>query len=93
METERLLELLAYAKVCFEKCTNPFELIHLVKKRVTADECRDLSQTIADILEDEIDSIVAAENALKTGSVPLSKELIAQAEKDFAEAQRDLYSH
>lgn len=52
MDEKRELELLAYAKVCFEKCTNPFASIHLIKKKVTADECRDLSHIIAEIIDD-----------------------------------------
>jgi len=87
MEERRLHELLAYARVCFDKCTNPFETVHLAKKNVTADECRDLSQTIAEILEDELD-FRSCITALRTAKGPLSKELIAQAEKDFAETQQ-----
>jgi len=86
MEDKRLHELLAYAKVCFDKCTSPFETMHLVKKNVTADECRELSQTIADIIEDELDYKTCV-TGLRTATGPLSKELIAQAEKEFAETQ------
>jgi len=87
MEKKRSLELLAYAAVCFKHCTNPFETMHLAKKKVTADECIDLSNMIAGILEDEID-IVACTSALKDGKGLLGKELLAQAEKDFAETQK-----
>jgi len=83
---DRKLELLAYAKVCFDHCTDPFATIHLAKKRVTADECRELSHIIADILEDEL-GFQACACALRTGKGPLGKELIAQAEKDFEETQ------
>ena len=86
MEEERLLELLAYAKVCFEKCTSPFETIHLAKKKVTANECVELSRAIADILEDEVEGKTCV-RALKTGSGQLGKDLIAQAEQEFAETQ------
>jgi len=87
MEMKRSLELLAYAAVCFKHCTNPFENMHLVKKKVTADECIDLSNMIADILEDDID-LVACTEALRAGKGLLGKEWIAQAEKDFAETQK-----
>ena len=82
MKTKRLVELLAYAKVCFDKCTNPFELMHLSKKEVTADECRDLSFYIADIIEQELDILsMGLKAALNTDNI------LAQAEKDFAETQ------
>lgn len=77
METKRLIELLAYAKVCFDKCTNPFETMHLVKKKVTADECRDLSIRIAAIIEDELDTLMGH----RLGAI------LEQAEKEFGETQ------
>lgn len=77
METKRLIELLAYAKVCFDKCTNPFETAHLVKKNVSADECRDLSVKIADIIEGELDTLMG--HRLEA--------VLDQAEKEFAETQ------
>lgn len=81
MKTERLLELLAYAKVCFEKCTNPFETVHLAKLKVTADECRDLSAEIASIIED-------AAVDLAVGSKRLNASIAFElAEKRFAETQ------
>ena len=46
--------MLAYASICFEKCTNPFERIHLLKMKVSADECKELSSIISDILKEEI---------------------------------------
>ena len=52
MNKDRFIELLAYAKECFANSTNPFETRHLVKKGVTADECRDLSNEIATIIDD-----------------------------------------
>ena len=83
MNAKRLFELLAYAKVCFDKCTNPFETMHLIKKQVTADECRDLSREIASIIEramtDSFDPWVVNS---KTVEVALRK-----AEEEFAETQ------
>lgn len=81
VKPERLLELLAYAKVCFEKCTNPFETIHLVKMKVTADECRDLSAEIADMIEDKVIELAIASKKYSAGV------LLEEAEKRFAETQ------
>jgi len=78
MEKKRQLELLAYAKVCFDHCTNPFELMHLVKKCVTADECRDLSSAIADCIENYLYEEAWSEER---------EAALKQAEKDFAETQ------
>jgi len=79
MDEKRRLELLAYARVCFDNCTNPFELIHLQKKNVTAGECRDLSRDIADAIEEDL-------------NIPYTREEIAQAlenaEKEFDETQK-----
>jgi len=83
MDRERLLELLAYAKVCFDKCTNPFETIHLIKKKVTADECRDLSCYIAGIIEDYLDLHVVP-------STSVLEQAMEKAEKEFAETQEEL---
>jgi len=79
MKQERLIELLAYAKVCFDHCTNPFETTHLVKKDVRNYECRDLSHKIADIIEQEL-------YTLFTGHYDI-KAILQQAEKEFAETQ------
>jgi hypothetical protein len=79
MEPKRLIELLAYAKVCFDNCTSPFETTHLVKKDVRSYECRDLSREIADIIEKEL-------YTLSTGHYDI-KAILQQAEKDFAETQ------
>ena len=67
MSAERQEELIAYASVCFEHCTNPFDRTHLIKKKVSADECRDLSHFIADILNDCVteDSLKKAEEDFK----------------------------
>lgn len=46
----RKMELLMYAEVCFDHGTNPFELIHLTAMKVTADECKDLSLEISNII-------------------------------------------
>ena len=78
MKTERLVELLAYAKVCFDKCTNPFETTHLIKKNVTADECRDLSFAIAEAIEEKIEWEVVPDKVVK---------IIKKAMQDFAETQ------
>lgn len=51
MDEKRKLELLAYAKVCFEHGTTPFAMLHLNKKKVTADECKDLSNLIAEVID------------------------------------------
>jgi hypothetical protein len=79
MKQERLIELLAYAKVCFDHCTNPFETTHLVKKDVRSYECRDLSHEIADIIEKEL-------YIWFTGHYDI-KAILQQAEKEFAETQ------
>jgi len=78
MKQERLIELLAYSKVCFEHSTNPFETPHLVKKDVRSDECKELSHKIADIIEDYL---------FETGEKTEVKSILQQAEKEFAETQ------
>lgn len=50
MDKLRYRKLLAYASVCFEHMTCPFETMHLQKMNVTLDECGDLSDIIADEL-------------------------------------------
>lgn len=83
MDKERELELLAYAKVCFEKCTSPFETIHLVKKKVTVDEWIDLSRKIAECIDGEFE--------ISCGyKIEVYKEAIDKAEKEFAETQEEL---
>ena len=77
MKRKRLLELLANASVCFDRCMNPFSHSQLVKYKVTLDECRDLSELIALTirecmreLEDEAvvsQFIIQARKALKDG--------------------------
>jgi len=79
MDEKRRLELLAYAKVCFEKCTNPFETTHLIKKKVTADECRYLSYLIAEVIEGYLGDMGMFSEELEG--------VLKQAEKDFAETQ------
>ncbi len=54
-ELKRMAELLAYASVCFEHCTNPFDRVHLLKMHVTADECGALSEAIAELIADNVD--------------------------------------
>lgn len=54
MNEKRLLELLVNAIVCFERCSSPFSLSQLSKRNITANECRDLSNQIASILEEWI---------------------------------------
>lgn len=80
MNEERKLELLAYAKVCFEHCTNPFAATHLIKKKVMADECRDLSRLIAEIISDDV-----------AGNLGVLEEsvLMKEAEKAFMETQKE----
>lgn len=82
MNNERLIELLAYAEVCFEKCTNPFDLTHLRKKKVTADECKDLSHEIADIIEDTL-------RFLTYGNPDSLTNLLEGAEEEFGETQEE----
>jgi len=77
MSHKRKLELLAYAKVCFDKCTSPFALVHLQKNNVSSDECIDLSLYIADLLYLELDQQGVLE----------AKELLEEAEKKFMETQ------
>lgn len=81
MKQERLMELLAYAKVCFDKCTNPFASIHLLKKKVLAHECRDLSHHIARIVEEAMYL-----DSKRTENVQY---LIKKAEKEFMETQEE----
>jgi len=81
MRTERLIELLAYAKVCFDKCTNPFETVHLAKMNVTSDECRDLSAEIASIIEDMVIDLAINSKYLNSSII------FELAEERFAETQ------
>jgi hypothetical protein len=53
-DTKRMRELLAYACVCFKNMTNPFETMHLQKMNVRLDECGDLSEEIASLIEDQV---------------------------------------
>lgn len=78
MAWERRCKLLAYVKVCFENNTNPFASVHLIKKNVNADECRELSQIIADL----IDADLITEGVLE------AQELVEQAEIEFEETQQ-----
>ena len=86
MNKNRLAELLAYASVCFRHGTSPFETTHLTKKSVTADECKELSQKISDILDESID-FIAVTNALSNHGKLLGRDLRANAEKEYAETQ------
>lgn len=52
--TKRMRELLAYACVCFRNMTSPFETMHLQKMNVSLDECGDLSEEIASIIENQV---------------------------------------
>lgn len=49
---ERMEKLLKNASRCFRQCYSPFAHSELTKMRVTADECKDLSVAIADIIDD-----------------------------------------
>jgi len=80
MDKQRLLELLSYAKVCFEKCTNPFEITHLRKKNVSANECRDLSDQIGSIIDEWLYGLYSPEEVETVSS---------QAEQDFKETQEE----
>jgi len=77
MKQERLIELLAFAKVCFEHCTSPFAHKYLIFKNVTADECKELSAQIA----------IAIENDLWSRNAWTDKAL-KKAEKEFEEAEK-----
>lgn len=81
MDKKRRLELLAYAKVCFDKCTSPFETVHLVKKKVNSDECRDLSSEIGDSIENYIEEYFTNNDVIVA---------IKIAEKEFAETQEEI---
>ena len=78
MEHERKIELLAYAKVCFDNCTNPFAPVHLQKKKVTPEECGFLSQIIADLIDAEL----IQEGVLE------AQEFVSKAEIEFEETQQ-----
>jgi|GEM_PF-3229399 len=78
MTPERRLELLAYASECFSHNTNPFDITHLVKKQVTADECLDLSDAISSVLL--YDVVLHAEKR------DLS-EILRTAEKEYNETR------
>jgi len=77
---KRTLELLAYAQICFDKCTSPFALTHLQKNNVSSDECIDLSHKIADLIENEMYSYPDRDNNIHY--------LLAIAEKKFMETQK-----
>ena len=79
MNDQRKIELLTYAQVCFEKCTNPFETMHLIKKAVKASECFELSELIAECIAIHIE-----DNASHT---VIANEY-EKAVKEFAETQQ-----
>jgi hypothetical protein len=83
------MELLAYAKACFDHCTSPFETMHLIKKQVKADECVDLSREIANIIEDAMLNMF---DAWVVGSKEI-KVALARAEAEFLETQQELSQH
>jgi hypothetical protein len=84
--SKRQLELLAYASICFKHGTSPFEMIHLQKKNVTADECMWLSEQISYILNERIDYL-ACTAALEGKVKGLGRDFRKQAEQDFQETQ------
>lgn len=63
MHRVRLVELLANAIICFERCSNPFSHSELLKLDVTADECRDLSREIAEIIENDLCLMIGRKSA------------------------------
>jgi hypothetical protein len=75
MNYDRCSELLAYAQVCFENCTSPFATVHLIKKKITADECKDLSYLIREIIADY------------TEYYPNIKVIMEKAKREFMETQ------
>jgi len=81
MNNKRHLQLLAYASVCFDRCTNPFETIHLRKNDVTAKECRWLSQQICEIIEEVLEISYGTEKMEKARD---------KAQLKFAETQEEL---
>ena len=89
MRKERMLELLAYASICFAHATSPFETIHLAKKEVTLDECIDLSCMIANILDDNVMDLCGTDpNTSFKMDIIKFKNLMAQSEKEFLETQQ-----
>ena len=89
MRKERMIELLAYASVCFAHATSPFETIHLVKKEVTLGECIDLTHMIADILDDNVIDLCGTDpNTSFSTDIAKFKNLMAQSEKEFLETQQ-----
>lgn len=74
---ERLVELLAFAKVCFDNCTSPFAHKYLLLKKVDADECGDLSHVIGEAIEDYLWTRTA-----------WTDKAIKKAEKEFEEAEK-----
>jgi len=85
MEEKRMVELLLYAKVCFERCTNPFAHIHLTKRKVNADECRELSHYIATILEDHAYEVADRSKTLIYTDIAKA---LKKAVEDFEETQK-----
>lgn len=79
MNESRKIELLTYAQVCFEKATNPFETIHLIKKAVKASECMELTDLIAECIAIHIE-----DNASHT----VIADEYEKAVKEFAETQQ-----
>ena len=51
MTDERMKDLLRNASRCFNQMYSPFCHAELSKMNVTADECKDLSEQIGDIIE------------------------------------------
>lgn len=82
MKVERLVELMAYAKVCFDHNTSPFETMHLVKKNVTSDECKELSGDVAEAIEAFLVGLSMSLNASLNA-------IEGQAEKEFMETQQE----
>lgn len=52
---DRMIGLLANAAKCFHEIRSPFSHSELVKMEVTADECKDLSDWIGDILDEYLE--------------------------------------
>lgn len=49
---KRMYHLLRHAEYCFRHCMSPFSHEMLSKENVTANECKDLSVAIADIISE-----------------------------------------
>ena len=80
MKSTRRMELLIYAFECFQHGTSPFETRHLTIKDVTADECKELTEDIANILFWEVMGAIGTKKA---------QQLHYEQEKVFQKSQEE----